>query len=88
MFRIFINDSEQCASEANFVSYADDTVMLIKGHTSYEIDCKENAALLHLTIWAEISYLKMNTNRTMCEHFRPRNCQIIFLRITRLDCPH
>ena len=64
LFILFINDMPNIFPGAQFILYADDANIIIKGKTIKEIEDKINLLMRKLANWVQLNLLKLNTTKT------------------------
>ena len=73
LFNLYINDIVTSAPAAKFIIYADDTSVFLSGHLADELIDEANSTLSALNEWSQMNMLKINTTKTKCVLFRPKN---------------
>jgi len=76
LFLIYVNDIQDCASEAKLKLFADDTNLFIFGKSFPEISTKSNSLLINLNKWFVANKLSLNIDKTCYSAFsnNPPNC--------------
>ena len=57
--------------KSNFILYADDTNIFIKGKTKEEAFCRANIVLDNLHTYMKFNLLHINMEKCCCMHFEP-----------------
>lgn len=69
LFIIYINDMLKKIPEPSILSYADDTVVIVKGKTWTEVEEKMNNYLHKISNWLALNKLSLNTEKTVYMEF-------------------
>ena len=64
LFLMFINDITRCSNRLNFLLYADDTNIFIKGSNIKEIEAILNTELNYVSEWMRSNKLSLNASKT------------------------
>jgi hypothetical protein len=87
---LYINDIHNCAGEAEFVLYADDTTILTKARDPLALTEVTVQSLNHLNEWFKANRLSLNHKKTKFIHFskNPKKFTIHInaIQIEQVDC--
>lgn len=87
LFLIYINDIVRCSNILNFLLYADDTNLFIKGENIAEMKTTLNNELVHVAEWINSNKLSLNIKKThyMISHSTMTQVQPVNVRINNLS---
>lgn len=90
LFNIYINDVVSISPSAEFIIYADDTSIFLRGNSADKLVGEANFVLENLNSWTEKNHLKINTSKTKSVIFRSKNKKVtltqqILLNSTPVD---
>ena len=89
LFLLYVNDLPTISSNLNFIQFADDTSIFIKGKSLIDISQTMSSEMINVTEWLRNNMLTLNLSKTKCmvmtsrgKRYNDTECNIIVENVT------